>query len=90
MDQQSKQSTAEKGAQKYFKKEIQDETLAKQTRKKERAADAAKTAKLRALRLAKEAADKEATEMQTAKTGGVPAKRKRAAAVKSTMVRMSY
>ena len=90
MDQQSKQSNAEKGAQKYFKKEVQDETLAKQARKKERAAGAAKTAKLRALRLAKEAADKEVTDKQAAETGGVPAKRKRTAAVKSTMVRMSY
>ena len=90
MDQQPKQSTAQKGAQKYFKSEAHDETAAKQARKKERAGEAAKTAKLRALRLAKEAADKEVTDKTTAENGGVPTKRKRAAAVKSTMVRMSY
>ena len=93
MDQQTKQSTAQKGAQKYFKKVAQDDTLAKQARKKERAVGAAKTAKLRALRLAKEASDKEVADKQAAENGGaVPsARRKRVPAVKSAgMVRMSY
>jgi len=53
------QNSHEKNAQKYFAKTEQSETPAKQTRKKERTANAAKTAKLRGLRLAKEAADKE-------------------------------
>jgi hypothetical protein len=94
MNDQTKQSTAQKGAQKYFKKESHDDdTLGKQARKKERAAGAAKTAKLRALRLAKEAADKDVADKQAAENGGkVPAaKRKRAAAAKPAgMVRMSY
>jgi hypothetical protein len=90
--QQPKQSTAQKGAQKYFKKVTQDDTLAKQARKKERAVGAAKTAKLRALRLAKEASDKEVADKQLSENGGsVPAaRRKRAPVVKSAMVRMSY
>jgi hypothetical protein len=93
MDDQTKQSTAQKGAQKYFKKEAQDDTLGKQARKKERAAGAAKTAKLRALRLAKEAVDKEVADKQAAENGGKPpaARRKRTAAAKPAgMVRMSY
>ena len=91
MDDSTKQSTAQKGAQKYFKKEAQDDTHAKQARK-ERAAGAAKTAKLRALRLAKEAADKEVADKQAAEGGQVPAaKRKRASVAKPAgMVRMSY
>ena len=93
MDHQTKQSTAQKGAQKYFTKTAPDDTLAKQTRKKERAAGAAKTAKLRGLRLAKEAADREEADKLAAETVGTapPARRKRAAAVKPAgMVRMSY
>ena len=92
MDQQTKQSTAQKGAQKYFKKEAQDETFAKRTRK-ERATDAAKTAKLRALRLAKEAADKEVADKQAAENGTQPsaARKKRSPPAKPAgMVRMSY
>jgi hypothetical protein len=92
MDQQAKQSTAQKGAQKYFKK-AQDETLAKQARKKERAVDATKTAKLRALRLAKEAADKESADKQAAENGATAptGRRKRNPVVRPAgMVRMSY
>ena len=47
-------------AQKYFTQSEQRDTLVKQEIEKERAALDAKTAKLRALRLAKEAADAEA------------------------------
>ena len=92
MTEQTKQSTAQKGAQKYFKKEAQDDTHAKQARK-ERAAGEAKTAKLRALRLAKEAADKETADKLSAENGGAKSatRRKRNAAVKAPgMVRMSY
>jgi hypothetical protein len=46
-------------AQKYFTQSEQRDTLVKQEIEKERAAIDAKTAKLRALRLAKEAADRE-------------------------------
>jgi len=57
----------EKSAQNHFRKAEQSETSLKQARKKERAADAAKTEKLRAQRLAKEAQDKlvAETEAQT-------------------------
>jgi hypothetical protein len=49
-------------AQKYFTQSEQRDTLVKQEIEKERAAIDAKTAKLRALRLAKEAVDKEAAD----------------------------
>ncbi len=52
------QSAAEKNAEKYFRKAERSETSAKQELKKEHAANAAKTANLRELRLAKEAAEK--------------------------------
>ena len=91
------QNTAEKNAQKYFRKADQSDTLAKQSRKKERSADAAKTAKLRGLRLAKEQTDKEEAEKVAAehaanKTGSPqPAKAKRVAAAKPpAMKRMTY
>jgi hypothetical protein len=69
-------SAWEKSAQNHFKKAEQAETSLKQVRRKERAADAAKTEKLRALRLAKEAQDKLAaeTEAQT-NAGAKPAAR---------------
>jgi hypothetical protein len=54
----------EKSAQNHFKKAEQTEASLKQVRRKERAADAAKTEKLRALRLAKEAQDKLAAETE--------------------------
>jgi hypothetical protein len=86
-------NAAQKGAQKYFTKTGQDDALAKETRKKERTATAAKTARLRALRLAKEAADKEeADKLAAQKTDTpAPAPRKRVAAAKPVkFVRMSY
>jgi hypothetical protein len=49
-------------AQKYFTQSEQRDTLVKQEIEKERAAVDAKTAKLRALRLAKEAAEREAAD----------------------------
>ena len=65
-------------AQKYFTQSEQRDTLVKQEIEKERAATDAKTAKLRALRLAKEAADKEEADRlaaEQAASGQKPAKR---------------
>jgi len=66
----------EKSVQSHFRKAEQTETSLKQVLRKERAADAVKTEKLRALRLAKEAQDKLAaeTEAQT-NAGAKPAER---------------
>jgi len=61
-------------AQNHFAASEQRDTLVKQIIQAERAALDAKTAKLRALRLAKEAADREAAD----KLPPVPAKPKRA------------
>ena len=61
-------------AQKYFTQSEQRDTLVKQEIEKERAAVDAKTAKLRALRLAKEAADREAAEKLAAEQGPVRVK----------------
>jgi len=51
-----------KKAQTYFTQSEQRDRLMRQEIEKERTASAAKTAKLRALRLAKEAAEKEAAD----------------------------
>ncbi len=68
-------------AQKYFTQSEQRDTLVKQEIEKERAAVDAKTAKLKALRLAKEAADREAEEKLAAEQASArpkaPAKRVR-------------
>ena len=94
MDHQRKpQNNAQKSAQTFFTKAGQDESLAKQTRKKERTAVATKTAKLRELRLAKEAADKvEADRMAAEHPEPVrPERRKRAPAAKAAKVmRFTY
>jgi hypothetical protein len=78
-----RQDTARRKASNYFAQAEQREKTARQEIDKERAASAAKTAKLRALRLAKEAADKEAeqalaAEKATAKAGAGSERRKRA------------
>lgn len=65
-------------AQRYFTQSEQRDTLIKQEIEKERAAVDAKTAKLRALRLAKEAADREAAEKLAAERPPAPTKAKRA------------
>ena len=90
-------NSAEKNAQKFFKKAEQNDTLAKRTRKKERSDHAAKTAKLRGLRLAKETvdkaeADKQAAEKTEAMTDAQREKqRKRASVVKPpARIRMTY
>jgi hypothetical protein len=85
-------NAAQKNAQHYFKKaDLQPDTLAKQMRKKERVAGAANTARLRELRLAKEAEEKQAQDKLSAEQGGVastgPRKRPRSA---KSVVRMSY
>ena len=56
------QETVRRKAQNYFTQAEQRDKLVRLEIEKERAASAAKTARLRALRLAKEAADKEAAE----------------------------
>lgn len=84
-------NSAQKGAQKYFTKTAQDDALSKEIRKKERSATAAKTARLRALRLNKEAADRQEADKLATEKDVTPAQRKRKPAVKSVkMVRMSY
>jgi hypothetical protein len=84
------QSTWEKSAQNHFRKAEQSEPLSKQARKKERAADAAKTAKLRALRLAKEAQDKLAAETEAQTSGGVKSTARRPQQSKRASIRMIY
>jgi len=85
-------NAAQKNAQHYFRKaELQPDTLAKQMRKKERVAGAANTARLRELRLAKEAEEKQAKDKLAAEQGGPGStgQRKRARPARS-VVRMSY
>lgn len=65
-------------AQKYFTQSEQRDTLVKQEIEKERAAFDARTAKLRALRLAKEAAEKADAAKENAGEAGAPTKPKRA------------
>jgi uncharacterized iron-regulated membrane protein len=57
-------SSAQENARQYFKRaeQQQPDALGKQMRKKESAASATNTARLRELRLAKEAAEREAEE----------------------------
>ncbi len=90
-------NAAEMNAQSYFKKAEQTNTLAKQTRKKERSAIAANTARLRGLRLAKEELEKEeadkAAAEHAAKNPGAPepVKARRVAKTKPpAMKRMIY
>ena len=81
-------NAAQKNAQNYFKAELQPETLIKQAWKKERVAVAANTAKLRGLRLAREAAEKRADDNLAAENG-VASPPKRARTIRS-VVRMTY
>jgi hypothetical protein len=89
------QSSAEKNAQKHFKKAEQRDSSSNKTFKTARALDVAKTAKLRGLRLAKEAADKdEADKLAAEKTANgevAPRARRKTPKVKRVaMVRMIY
>ena len=79
-------NSAQKNAQHYFSKgEPQSDNLAKKLQKKERAAVAANTARLRELRLAKEAAEKQANE-----AAGIDPKLRKSARTIKSVVRMSY
>jgi hypothetical protein len=82
-------NAAQKNAKSYFKQaELKSQTLEKQSLKKERAAVAANTAKLRGLRLAKEAAEKQAKDNLPVEDRKAP-RRKRANPVRSVL-RMTY
>ncbi|HXM00258.1 MAG TPA: hypothetical protein VN932_10035 [Rhizomicrobium sp.] len=74
---------ARKRAQNHFTASEQRDVAVKQEIEKERAAVAAKTAKLRALRLAKEATDKIEADRVAAEAPPAKAKRSRAKAVKA-------
>ena len=92
MDRPTKQNAAQKSAQTYFNKTGQDDTSLNKQARKERAATDAKTAKLRALRLAKEAADKEEAERLAAQPGAAaPAPgRKRTTTPKPAVRRFTF
>jgi len=85
-------NAAQKNAQHYFRKaELQPDTLAKQMRKKERVAGEANTARLRDLRLAKEAEEKQAKDKLAAEQGGPDStKQPKRARQGRSIVRMSY
>jgi hypothetical protein len=77
------QDSARRKASNYFAQAEQRDKVVRQQIDKERAVSAAKTAKLRALRLAKEAVDREAAqklaaEKAAAKAGAEGSRRKRA------------
>jgi hypothetical protein len=79
-------NSAQKNAQSYFSQTDQrTDTLAKKLQKKERVAGAANTARLRELRLAKEAAEKQASE-----AAGGDTKRPKSGRKTRSVVRMSY
>ena len=87
MSKKTPRDAAQPSAQQYFRKaELQPETVAKKLEKKERIASAANTARLRELRLAKEAAEKQANEA----AGIDPAKKRKPARTAKAVVRMSY
>jgi len=95
----TRQNTAATNAQKYFRKAEQSDESVAQVRRTERQATAAKTAKLRGLRLAKEEADRAATEKQEAAASttqanttalGARGPRARNLKAKAVMKRMSY
>jgi hypothetical protein len=89
----TRQNSAATNAQKYFRKADQAEASVNQLRRTERQATAAKTAKLRGLRLAKDEADKAAQEAAegASKPEGETRTRKRVAKAKpASMIRMTY
>lgn len=86
------QNAAQKNAEHYFRRtEPQPDTPGKQMRKWERAASATNTARLRELRLAKEAAEKKVADKLTAENAAAERgpRDKRSPAVRS-ILRMSY
>ena len=85
------QKPHEKPAQKKFTSSEQSENAAKQARKKERTSHEMKTAKLRDLRLAKEAAEKEAADKIAAEKGeGKTAVKRAPRQRKRAPIRMFY
>jgi len=91
----TRQNNAANNAQKFFRKAEQADATVNQMRRTERQATAAKTAKLRGLRLAKDEADKaaqEAAQQSGGKAEGEPqTRRKRTAKAKPAhMIRMTY
>jgi hypothetical protein len=87
----TKSQNAGKNAQTYFRKEQSQEVPLKRSLRAERVQEAAKTAKLRALRLAKEQADKEEAEkLAAAKPTQKQPSRTRTPAKSVKMVRMIY
>jgi hypothetical protein len=76
-----KSDSARRRAQTHFTASEQRDTLVRREIEKERAASNAKTAKLRALRLAKEAADKEAADKLVAEKALEKSTRTRARAM---------
>ena len=89
-----RQNTAATNSQKYFRKAEQSDASVNQMRRTERQVTAAKTEKLRGLRLAKDEADKAAQEASQSadKPEGEPqTRRKRVAKAKPAhMIRMTY
>lgn len=83
-------NTPQKNAQKYFATTEKSETVEKKARKKERAANTAKTAHLRELRLAKEASDKEAADKLAETQGDSKRPARRPAQKKRPLLRMTY
>jgi hypothetical protein len=82
-------NAAQKNAQNYFKKaELQPETLVKQGAQKRARQSLRTTAKLRELRLAKEAVERKDRDNSADENGAAP-RPKRASAVRS-VVRMTY
>ena len=91
MSKPSNQGGAAKSAQSFFKKSEQAEITAKTLRKKERQAEAAKTAKLRTLRLEKEAADKKNAELAAqAVTESPTVRARRSVSRKRSVIRLIY
>lgn len=83
------QNAAQKSAQNYFQKAVKNDSSAKAVRKKERNAEAANMARLRELRLGKEAKDAELTAEAT--PASFAAKSKHEPKAKSVkMIRMIY
>ena len=80
-----------KNAQTYFRRTVRDEATASQIGKDERAAEAAKMANLRRLRLEKEAADKLAAENAAPPVKPAKPERQRPPARKPpTMMKITY
>lgn len=86
-----RQNTAATNAQKYFRNAEKTDASVNQIRRTERHATAAKTAKLRELRLAKDEADKAAQEAENAGKVEPQTRRKRVAKAKPAhTIRMTY